>query len=123
MIVLLPRPRKNLSRGKSPRAGFSSPDAAALAGRYSTPHDLRDEEGFLIESRLAVHDPHTPRPWLHLMTSNHNREVGIMGSFWDPTGYGFTCLDTVLAGSITSHKDTSYVPTAPRLGRAGILPA
>ena len=39
---------------------------------------------------------------------------GVFGSFWDQTGGGFSCLDSVLAGSVTSHKDSSYVPTVPR---------
>ena len=48
------------------------------------------------------------------MCSNHDDEVGIAGSFWDPTGLGFLCYDSVLAGPVTSHKDSSYVPTSPR---------
>jgi cellobiose phosphorylase len=111
---LVAKARKNLSQGQPPRAGFTAREAQELAARYSTYHDLRDAEGFLVESRLSVHDPDTPRPWLHLMTSNHSRETGIMGSFWDPTGLGFLCYDSVLAGPVTSHKDASYVPTAPR---------
>jgi cellobiose phosphorylase len=111
---LVTRARRNLAQGKSPRADFTPREAEALAQRYSSFEDLRDGDGFLIESRLAVQDPDTPRPWLHLMTSNHNRETGIAGSFWDPTGLGFLCYDSVLAGPVTSHKDASYVPTAPR---------
>ena len=111
---LIAKARENLSESKSPRAGFSAAEARALAERYSAFDDLRDAEGFLIESRLAIHNPDTPRPWLHLMVSNHNHETGIAGSFWDPTGLGFLCHDSVLAGPVTSHKDPSYVPTAPR---------
>jgi len=114
LTQLVAKARKNLSQGKSPRAGFTSKEAEELAARYSVNHDLRDAEGFLRETRLAVHNPDTPRPWLHLMTSNHHRETAIAGSFWDPTGLGFLCYDSVLAGPVTSHKDASYVPTAPR---------
>ena len=114
LAQLVAKAGKNLSQGKSPRAGFTAREAEELAARSSTNHDLRDAEGFLTESRLALHNPDTPRPWLHLMTSNHHRETGIMGSFWDPTGLGFLCYDSVLAGPVTSHKDASYVPTAPR---------
>jgi cellobiose phosphorylase len=112
--ALIAKARRNLAHGKSPRAGFAREEAQTLAERYSTFEDVRDGDGFLIESRLAVHDPDTPRPWLHLMVSNHNRETGIAGSFWDPTGLGFLCYDSVLAGPVTSHHDASYVPTAPR---------
>jgi len=111
---LVAKARRNLLQGKSPHAGFAPKEAENLIGRYSSHHDLRDAEGFLVESRLSVHDPDTPRPWLHLMASNHNRETGLMGSFWDPTGLGFLCYDSVLAGPVTSHQDASYVPTAPR---------
>ena len=81
---LVAKARKNLSQGKSPRAGFTPREAEALAHRYSSFEDLRDGDGFLIESRLAVQDPDTPRPWLHLMTSNHNRETGIAGLVLGP---------------------------------------
>jgi len=111
---LVHRARRNLARGKSPRTGFSLEETQELAHRYSTYRDMRDSEGFLVESSVAIHNPDTPRPWLHLVTSNHNRETAIAGSFWDPTGLGFLCYDSVLAGPVTSHKDTSYVPTAPR---------
>ncbi len=111
---LVAKARANLARGRSPHHGFSPGDAEALSSRYSRFEDLRDEEGFLTESVLALHRPDTPRPWLHLMCSNHDRETGIAGSFWDATGLGFLCYDSVLAGPVTSHRDTSYVPTSPR---------
>ncbi|UCC69388.1 MAG: hypothetical protein JSV79_05610, partial [Armatimonadota bacterium] len=106
--------RRNLDRGDSPRAGFTGTQAKQLAARYSRFDDTADEDGFLTESALVLHRPDTPRPWLHLLCSNHDRVYGVMGSFWDQTGLGFLCYDSVLAGPVTSHKDTSYVPTSPR---------
>jgi len=47
------------------------------------------------------------------MTSLHPQQRGVYGSFWDSTARGFSCLDSVLAGAVTSHVDTSYVPTSP----------
>jgi len=112
--ALVRRARRNLAAGKSPRAGFSQATAQLLAARYSHFADIRDEEGFLADSALVVTRPDTPRPWLHLLCSAHDDVYGVMGSFWSPTGLGFLCYDSVLAGPITSHKDTSYVPTCPR---------
>lgn len=111
---LVARARRNLAQGRSPRHGFTEDQARALAERYSHFEDTRDADGFLDDSVLSIHGPETPRPWLHLMCSNHDRETGIVGSFWDPTGLGFLCYDSVLAGPVTSHRDPSYVPTAPR---------
>jgi cellobiose phosphorylase/cellobionic acid phosphorylase len=111
---LVARAKRDLAQRKSPRAGFSKGEANALEARYSRFHDVRDGDGFLTESCLAVHRPDTPRPWLHLMASPHDEPYGVMGSFCDPTGSGFLCYESVLAGPVTSHKDTSYVPTAPR---------
>jgi len=111
---LVAKARRNLAQRRSPRAGIPKADAEALASRYSTFAHLRDADGFLTESRLCIHRPDTPRPWLHLMTSNHDHVYGVMGSFCDVTGAGFLCYETVLAGPVTSHKDNSYVPTAPR---------
>ncbi len=111
---LLQKARRNLAAGKSPRAGFTRTEAELLANRYSHYEDGRDDEGFLTESVLDVCRPDTPRPWLHLMVSGHDDLYDVMGSFWDGTGQGFLCYESALAGPVTSHKDTSYVPTAPR---------
>src|SRR5690606_5882573 len=53
------------------------------------------------------------RPCLHLITSNHYRNGGQWASFWDQHRGGFSCVDTVLGGQMTSHLDTNYVPTCP----------
>jgi cellobiose phosphorylase len=111
---LAAKARRNLTQRKSPRVGFTRAEAEALATRYSTFESTRDGEGFLVDGQLAIHRPDTPRPWLHLMTSNHDSVYGVMGSFWEATGLGFLCYETVLAGPVTSHHDPSYVPTAPR---------
>lgn len=111
---LVARAKHNLTKKKSPGAGFTKAEANQLATRYSRFEDARDQHGFLTDSALAVHRPDTPRPWIHLMCSNHDDVSGVMGSFWDPTGLGFLCYDSVLAGPVTSHKDSSYVPTTPR---------
>ncbi|MCE5272758.1 hypothetical protein LLH00_15865 [bacterium] len=85
-----------------------------LHSRYSHFEDSLDSRGFLRSSRVVVTAVDTPRPYLHLIGSNHSHEYGTYGSFWDQSCGGFSCLDSVLAGSVTSHKDSSYVPTAPR---------
>lgn len=85
----------------------------ALLDRYAHFVDRIDAEGFLVDSMVNMDDWHMPRPSLHLMTSSHDRESGVWGSFWDQFGGGFSCLDSVLAGKMTSHLDTNYVPTAP----------
>ena len=111
---LVLKARRNLATGKSPRAGFSDAEAELLARRHSHFEDVRDEQEFLTDSRLIITRPDTPRPWLHLMCSAHSGVYDVMGSFWSPTGLGFLCYDSVLAGPVTSHRDTSYVPTSPR---------
>jgi cellobiose phosphorylase len=111
---LVAKAKRNLAQRKSPRAGFTKAQAQGLETRYSRFQDVRDKDGFLTESCLSVHRPDTPRPWLHLMGSPHEEPYGVVGSFCDPTGLGFLCYESVLAGPVTSHKDTSYVPTAPR---------
>ncbi len=114
LLRLVQKARRNLAARRSPRAGFSPTQAAALADRYSVFENSHDKDRFLIDSCLTIHRPDTPRPWLHLLCSPHDRAYEIMGSFWDQTGLGFLCYESVLAGPVTSHKDTSYVPTAPR---------
>ena len=84
-----------------------------LLDRYSHFVDTRDEAGFLVDSEVVITELHTPRPCLHLMASTKPGEFGTWGSFWDQMGGGFSCLTSVLAGKMTSHLDTNYVPTAP----------
>ncbi len=110
---LVEKARRNLLKSESPRRGFSAEQIRSLAERYSHFEGARDEDGFLTYSEHVVTKLNTPRPYLHLMSANHDEEINMYGAFWDQTGLGFSCLDSVLAGAVTSHKDTSYVPTAP----------
>ncbi len=96
------------------KEALSQEQISELRSRYSHFVDSRDGEDFIHSSRVVVTSVETPRPFLHLISSNHSHEHGSWGAFWDQTGGGFACLDSVLAGSMTSHKDSSYVPTAPR---------
>lgn len=105
--------RKNLRAGRPLDHGIEPLPWQRLLDRYSHFVDRRDADGFLIDSELVLTDLHTPRPSLHLMLSTHDGEYGQWGSFWDQFGGGFSCLDSVLAGRMTSHLDTNYVPTAP----------
>ncbi len=111
---LVAKARRNLAG-----EGLRTPDSRRPRRRLSRIVTLTSKiaamrPGFLLESALAVHRPDTPRPWLHLLGSNHDNVYGVVGSFWDVTGLGFLCYESVLAGAVTSHKDSSYVPTAPR---------
>lgn len=107
------RARQNLGHGLSPLHGFSGREILAAQSAFSAFSDVHDVQGFVTGSALLIRALHTPRPYLHLMSSLHSRERGIYGSFWDQTGRGFSCLDSVLAGPVTAHTDPSYVPTCP----------
>jgi len=111
---LVQKGHRALREGK-PLSGILTIDELdILRRRYSHFKDERDREGFLIGGSHLVTKVSTPKPFLHLISSNHSREFGAYGSFWDGSGAGFSCLETVLAGPVISHKDNSYVPTAPR---------
>ncbi len=111
--TLARRANRALSEGKGIEDVLEPAQIERLRTRYSTFEDKRDEQGFLSGGCHQVHKVATPRPFMHLLSSCHSREHGSFGSFWDVSGSGFCCLDTVLAGPVTSHKDPSYVPTAP----------
>ena len=85
----------------------------ALRRRYARLEDRLDDDGVVIGGQVVVHRLDTPRPILHLLASVHEEPTGQWGSFWDPHRGGFACADSVLAGKMTSHLDTNYVPTAP----------
>ncbi len=114
MQDLVQRCRANLAAGRPPLDGLSAEEAGQLVTRYATFDDARDAKGFLVGSQVAVRSLHTPRPFLHLMASSHHRDAGQWGSFWDQHCGGFSCVDSVLAGRMTSHLDTNYVPTSPQ---------
>lgn len=111
--VCVAKARQNLKAGKSPLDGLKHEEIEAAQTQFSTFIDERDAGGFLTSSTHRIHNLDTPRPYLHLMSSLHPNGRGVYGSFWDQTGRGFSCLDSVLAGAVTSHCDTSYVPTCP----------
>jgi len=110
---LVHRCRANLEAGRPPLDGLSRDEAEALRSRYSAFADTRDDAGFLVDSHVALHALRTPRPFLHLMASSHFGDRDQWGSFWDQHAGGFSCVDSVLAGKMTSHLDTNYVPTSP----------
>ena len=85
-----------------------------LRGRYCRFEDAFDDDGVLIGGEVVTARLDTPRPLLHLLASHHAEPFGQWGSFWDQHRGGFSCVDSVLAGRMTSHLDTNYVPTAPQ---------
>ena len=105
--------RSNLKRGRSPLRGLTEREIIEGQTCFSAFEDAVDARGFVDGGAHRVDRLETPRPYLHLMSSPHARGEGVYGSFWDQTGRGFSCLDSVLAGPVTSHLDTSYVPTCP----------
>ncbi|HUU27600.1 MAG TPA: hypothetical protein VM123_07290 [archaeon] len=111
---LVRRGQKALNERKPLNDALSEEELETLRSRYSHFEDQRDDSGFLVGGSHLITRITTPRPYLHLISSNHSREYGVLGSFWDQTGGGFSSLDSVLAGAVTSHKDNSYVPTVPR---------
>jgi len=111
---LVVRAEQALRQGMPIRESLSADELELLSRRYSRFEDELNEEGYLTGGCFHVTKVATPRPYLHLIGSNHSREYGVFSSFWDQSGAGFSCLDVVLAGPVTSHKDVSYVPTAPR---------
>ncbi len=113
MDKLTAKVRKNIFEDRAPTDGLSGAEVQKLAAGYSHFEDKRDADGYLTYSEHIITKLATPRPYIHLMASNHTRKEGVLGSFWDQTGLGFLCYDSVLAGPVTSHKDKSYVPTAP----------
>lgn len=103
-----------LKQGRTPEQVLEREELAELRSRYGGFGDTRDGEDFLVDSLNVITRLSTPRPWIHFLVNRHDREHGIYGTLWDQTGGGFSCLDSVLAGQITSNKDNSYVPTSPR---------
>ncbi|MBW7998150.1 MAG: hypothetical protein FVQ81_16590 [Candidatus Glassbacteria bacterium] len=104
---------EGLKEGKPFADSVDPEQLSALQRRYSRFEDFHDPQGFLADSTLVVSRITTPRPFIHLLTSGHDNERGIWGSFWDQCGSGFSCMESVLSGQITRRTDNSYVPTAP----------
>jgi len=115
MDDLARRCRENLKAGRPPVHGLSAEEAERLRTRYAVFEDYHDEQGFLADSQVVICSLRAPRPFLHLMASSHFRDRDQWGSFWDQHCGGFSCVDSVLAGKMTSHLDSNYVPTSPQV--------
>ncbi|MDD3663543.1 MAG: hypothetical protein PHT84_06865, partial [Candidatus Pacebacteria bacterium] len=111
--TLVKKTHENLPAGRDIFDGIDASQRQELLTRYSEFQDTSDADGYLTDSHVLVKTLHTPRPYVHLMASNHYDEYGQWGSFWDQHRGGFSCVDTVMAGRMTSHLDTNYVPTSP----------
>jgi len=109
----LKKARDNLTRGVALQTDIAPDDWGVLLSRYADFIDERDGDGHIVAGCVRLATTRTPRPYLHQMASCHERERGVWGSYWDQFGGGFSCMDSVLAGRMTSHLDTNYVPTAP----------
>jgi cellobiose phosphorylase len=103
-----------LRAGRAPVDGTSPEDARRLLERYWRFEDARDADGMISGGRVVVRSLVTPRPVLHMMACGHARLRDQWGSFWDQHCGGFCCVDSVLAGKMSSHLDTNYVPTSPQ---------
>ena len=112
---LVARCRENLRAGRDITDGLSAAEAKALRTRYSHFEDRAGADKLLVGSEVVVTALRPPRPYVHMMASNHTKTRGLWGSFWDNTRGGFCCLDSVLAGKMSSHLDTNYVPTSPEI--------
>ena len=110
---LVARCRQNLRAGRDPKDGLTPEQIEALMTRYSRFEDTRDANGFTTASEVVIHALRPPRPFVHMMVTQHDRLRGSWGSFWDGTCGGFSCLDSAMGGRMTSHLDTNYVPTTP----------
>ena len=113
--ALVARCRQNLKDGKYLLADLAPEEIEAVQTRYSTFEDALDKEGFCVGSEVVLKSPNTPRPFVHLLSTNHDGLYDQWASFWDQHGGGFSALDSVGAGRMTSHLDTNYVPTSPEL--------
>ena len=110
---LVARCRENLHAGRDPKDGLTAEQVDALMTRYSRFEDTRDPGGFLTASEVVIHALRPPRPFVHMMATQHDRLRGAWGSFWDGTCGGFSCLDSAMGGRMTSLLDANYVPTTP----------
>ena len=105
--------RRNLHANCELDANITSDHWQELLNHYSHFIDKRNEAGFLVDSEVRITELRTPRPCVHLMATNHSNEFGLWGSFWDQFGGGFCFYDSPLAGLMSSHLDTNYVPANP----------
>lgn len=111
---ILSKAKDNLEKNRSIKDGITDLQFKKMQQKYSYFLDNLDDKGFIINSQHVITDINTPRPWMHLMGSNHSEFNETFGSFWDQINGGFSFKDSILAGPLTSHKDRSYVPTFPQ---------
>ncbi len=105
--------RKALGEGGNIGQTIQPDELKRLQRRYGHFADSTDSDGYVVDSSYVVNRVTTPRPFVHLLASSHNREHGVWGSLWDQCGSGFSCIDTPLSGPVTKREDNSYAPTAP----------
>ncbi|MBW7996250.1 MAG: hypothetical protein FVQ81_06725 [Candidatus Glassbacteria bacterium] len=67
------RAKEALRRGEGLDAVLSREQVDILRRRYSGFDDERDGDGFLSGGSHTVHKVATPRPFIHLINSNHDR--------------------------------------------------
>lgn len=113
--ALVARCRENLKAGRLLLDGLSPAEVEAVQTRYASFSDTVDKQGFLTASEVVLKTLRTPRPFVHILSTNHYGIFGQWASFWDQHGGGFSALDSVMAGRMTSHLDSNYVPTSPEL--------
>ena len=111
--ALVQRCRENLRAGRGLLDGLSAEEICAVHTRYAAFEDILDADEFLVASEVMLKTPRTPRPFVHILSTNHDGIFEQWASFWDQHGGGFSALDSVMAGRMTSHLDTNYVPTSP----------
>ncbi len=113
--AIVARCRENLKCGRGMLEGLAPAEVDAVQTRYAFFNDTLDKQDFLVSSEVALKTPRTPRPFVHILSTNHYGIFGQWTSFWDQNCGGFSALDSVMAGKMTSHLDTNYVPTSPEL--------
>ncbi len=84
--ALVARCRENLKAGRMLLAGLSPAEAEAVQTRYASFDDTLDREGFLTASEVVLRTPRTPRPFVHILSTNHYELFNQWASFWDQNG-------------------------------------
>ena len=113
--ALVARCRENLKAGRVLLDGLTPAESEAVRTRYAFFNDALDRDGFVTGSEVVLKTPRTPRPFVHILSTNHYELFNQWASFWDQNCGGFSALDSAMAGKMTSHLDTNYVPTSPEL--------
>ncbi len=109
LSIALFQSRTNLSKGKDPFLNLKEKEIKGLQERYSIFKDMEDANGFVVQSTHYIHNPLTPRPYFHAL-NNFTFNGAAYGSIWDQTGRGYSYLNTVIGGEITSNTSSTYKP-------------